>query len=110
MELRKNEIKSGFFQGTPIFGKINNSIKFARCYRIGSMLYYSYLLYRKFRKDPHDGIYGIMRYLLYRKFRKAHIADTGPSQCYLLYRKFRKKCGCGALIRRSYLPYRKFRK
>lgn len=50
MELRKNEIKSGFFQGTPIFGKINNSIKFARCYRIGSMLYYSYLPYRKFRK------------------------------------------------------------
>lgn len=90
MELRKNEIKSGFFQSTPIFGKINNSIKFARCYRIGSMLYYSYLPYRKFRKfEP----------LL-------QVAKP----CYLPYRKFRKKCGCGALIRRSYLPYRKFRK
>lgn len=90
MELRKNEIKSGFFQGTPIFGKINNSIKFARCYRIGSMLYYSYLPYRKFRKSG-----------------SKH--PTYPC-CYLPYRKFRKKCGCGALIRRSYLPYRKFRK
>ncbi len=90
MELRKNEIKSGFFQGTPIFGKINNSIKFARCYRIGSMLYYSYLPYRK--------------------FRKAVTRPLASTVSYLPYRKFRKKCGCGALIRRSYLPYRKFRK
>lgn len=90
MELRKNEIKSGFFQGTPIFGKINNSIKFARCYRIGSMLYYSYLPYRKFRNNQSCG--------------------NSSASGYLPYRKFRKKCGCGALIRRSYLPYRKFRK
>lgn len=70
MELRKNEIKSGFFQGTPIFGKINNSIKFARCYRIGSMLYYSYLPYRKFRKGCKKVATVAKRYLPYRKFRK----------------------------------------
>ena len=70
MELRKNEIKSGFFQGTPIFGKINNSIKFARCYRIGSMLYYSYLPYRKFRNKCGCGALIRRSYLPYRKFRK----------------------------------------
>lgn len=70
MELRKNEIKSGFFQGTPIFGKINNSIKFARCYRIGSMLYYSYLPYRKFRKKCGCGALIRRSYLPYRKFIK----------------------------------------
>lgn len=50
--------------------RINNSIKFARCYRTGSMLYYSYLPYRQFRKADDQQQHEVFRYLPYRKFRK----------------------------------------